>query len=377
MSRTKMKYLKEADRYNYFADKITVSHWFEIESELVTYNGKFLRVPELNTGIRVVKLNCGLTRVSFTTCHNLNRILRYWGFSELGLARSGSDFHHDDNFIPFNLRKEFAKRGYSSSDLRKEAAAIFLRQTRKIEKDAIIRLWGGFYPAFFKIKVRRALLTTEVCYDIESVTPFEFSRDQKIIDKFNRAALMTISRIHHADGKVTIGDVQAVREHDHPSIAAKLSDKSILKVYTKETHRTIMLNRIERDLKKKQLEKSLEKRGRKFNSADEFLDLLNRLSQQTFDIITPILNVPIEFDDKSKAELVKKFCWSNYGKHGPDAFKDFTTGGCFVGTGKRGKSTSAVQRITLKLKRENGPIKKHHGVGKYVLDWHKLKSTDK
>lgn len=379
MNRTKIKYLKKSDNNRYFIDKLKLNHWFIMDSELIPFKRNSFYIAEKKT--KVIFKREGLsTRIIFNSYHNPNRLIRFWGIRKFNLTRTGSEFSHNDNFIPYNLRRAFIREDYTYTVLREKVAELLFQEVLAIQDDIRKRVWGEHYSKFLfsGIEVQHSIGEIEVCYDIESVAPLEFSNQVSLKERFQRAADETSmcqfnpqGQSRFADTDLGISNVRGGTKNGRNLIEALLNDDSKLKVYTKEIAKCRILNRIERRLGKDQIRKY---GSNTFSAKSEFIGLINQIAHQTFKLISPIMNIPISFDDENVKRIIWEFCKNNYGRHFDDAYNDFTTGGCFVGTGKNGNSKTAVKHKTLKICREGGPIRKDQR-GKYVLDLHKIKSA--
>lgn len=377
---TKTRYLKKSDLYNYFADKILVNHWALTKIKRSKFKGKSIYYPPRRIWINFHSHGTSKkgTRISFTSGHNLNRIARFWGMQHYNFVRTGSDFTHSDNFIPYNLRKAFKENHFTTTNLRSRVVDLLIKELNVVDTEVRNFLYKKFNVSNLPICFNRSICKAEIIYDIESLSPVEFAKDQNIIQAMQQETCSNRSRqyINNDDysfssNSALFHKIETGQEGGIDILFAELSDRSRIKIYKKEQAKNIILNRNERTFSSNHIKKYTGRR--RFNNKQELDDMLYSLAKVTFEAFRPILNIPMKFNDELTLKIIKNFCIAYFGKHGLSAFEDLTTGDCCIRTGKDGKSLNAVKYKARDISKKNNLLKmKRRGV--YVINWKKIKS---
>lgn len=374
---TRIKFMKVSDQYKYLADRLVINYMALIDNKYVKHIDKKTFRRELKTNI-FLKQEGSKTLIIVPVTHNFSKSLRDWYNENYNFIKPRSTFTNKTNYLPIFMRQQLYDRNITFSDIRLKGCQLIFKQILENEETIKKLIWPKGYSKFARLHFTHSVKQIEICFDISSPAPVEFSKDIRLRNSF----AASLDKTSHGEFINRFGTTRPVNDNRRlvtcedtidkgkQIIKGMFPDRSTLKVYTKEISQGFVLNRFERTFDdRKRFYKITTCR---FSNINEFQSILEKLAQETFKSLIPITNIPIRFTDKKLNKIIMERCKLYFGIHAESAFKDLTQGSCFIGTGLDGKSIIPVQNKARELARQKIFLKRSRR-GIYVINRRRLK----
>lgn len=388
------RYLSQKDRYNFLIDhtetvlrirfyKIEVGDVFK--NLKVNSRGQYVR-DLYETGEKItLRRRDEVFFVEVPLKFNFNRRLRYFYKEYFGLKRISSIWSHGDNVIPSQVRELLIRDNISLSDVRKKGYEIYFEHVEFVRSQIVLFLKERLNIEWQKHWIEWALNAVEIDYDISTLSEVELSTISRIRWKFNEEVNKVVKDTAFTNdgktatipigGKITDTWKSSADKEPRMLVGFFKDDKSLLRLYLKESGKFMAVNRLERRFEGRPcLCKHFE--GNTIKSENDFIAKINSLAEATFDSGYCILSGRTHYSDKMKARLLKKACRRHGGKYWYDMYTNLKNSGVIHSGSMSCSSLKGVARRASDLCRQ-GILFKRKNAGVYIVNWSWLLSMSK
>lgn len=316
-------YISEKDRYDYNIDKlcITMTLWANCSSKksyeiLAFTSGK---IP-IAGSLTYLKISPSGLRITTKFYYNFNRSIRKSLDAIYPLPKGQQIYEHDDNVIASYQRLKIIDDSVTISSLRKKEWSKFENNFTTFQNDWINSLNSNWNLGLSKSHISKSVGDVEINYDLLTGPSEEIVEDDRVIERFNEIISRKKDRHMISDKQSVIpmpySGSKDTDESKPTYLVGQLRDETRLKIYTKESSKYAVVNRVERQFTNAtQVRKYYG--ASKFNDIEDLKKIIKCLADESFTVVYEILSFLSPAKKKSEYLLLQNLLHSYSPKHAP------------------------------------------------------------